>query len=94
MGTLRELLEEHRLLREGNFDGKFLREHFEKEERFLEQFADKLGGDDPLSPIGMVKAEHKLLLEYWQKGDKKSFEELLNYHLFKEETQIFTLLER
>jgi uncharacterized protein YhfF len=41
----------------------------------------------------MVKAEHKLLLEYWKKEDKRGFEELLRYHLFKEETQIFTLLE-
>ncbi len=93
MEKLRELLRDHGVLKGGDFDGQFLKEHFEREEKFLEQFADKLGGDDELSPLGMVKAEHKLLLEYWQKGDKRSFEELLRYHLFKEETQIFTLLE-
>ena len=94
METLRELLKEHNLLRDGNFDGRFLKEHFEREERFLEGFKDKLGGDDELSPLGMVKREHELLLEYWQNGDKKGFEQLLKYHLMKEETQIFSLLEK
>jgi len=66
--------------------------HFEEEEKFLEENAQRLGGDDELSPVGMVKKEHKLLLEYLEKGEYKLFEELFRYHLFKEETQIYTLL--
>ncbi len=66
--------------------------HFEEEEKFFERHAERLGGDDELSPIGMAKKEHKLLLEYLEKGEYKLFEELFKYHLTKEETQIYTLL--
>ena len=66
--------------------------HFEEEEKFFERHAERLGGNDELSPIGMVKKEHKLLLEYLERGEYKLFKELFKYHLTKEETQIYTLL--
>jgi hypothetical protein len=91
-----KLLEEHRRLRniEINQDLKgFLKEHFAREEAFFEKHKEKLGGDDELSPLGMVKAEHKLLLELLELGDLEGFKDLFRYHLFKEETQIFTLLD-
>jgi hypothetical protein len=59
----------------------------------LEKHKEVLGGDDHLSPLGMVKMEHRLLLEYLKKGEIEAFKSLLKYHLLKEETQIYTLLE-
>ena len=70
-----------------------LKEHFEFEEKVLRENKDLLGGDDELSPLGMVKEEHKLLLELLERRELERFEELFKYHLTKEETQIFTLLE-
>jgi hemerythrin-like domain-containing protein len=97
MEGLKKLLKDHEKLKKlsPNTEGfeEILRKHFEEEEKFFSQFKDKLGGDDELSPLGMVKSEHQLLLEYLKKGDLKGFENLLKYHLKKEETQIFTLLE-
>jgi len=97
MQGLKKLLEVHKRLKELNpTDEGFknlLKKHFEEEEKFLSQFGEKLGGEDELSPIGMVKREHKLLLEYLERGDLEGFKDLLEYHLKKEETQIFTLLE-
>ena len=91
-----KLLNQHEELKKLNptqegFKEKLL-SHFEEEEKFFERHIDRLGGDDELSPLGMVKKEHKLLLEYLQRGEYKLFEELFKYHLFKEETQIYTLL--
>ena len=70
-----------------------LLDHFEEEEKFFERHAERLGGDDKLSPIGMVKGEHKLLVEYLKGGELEKFKHLLEYHLFKEETQIYPLLD-
>ena len=72
----------------------FLKGHFKKEEEFLGIYKERLGGEDELSPLGMVKSEHKLILERLEKeGLSEEVKELIKYHLFKEETQIFTLIE-
>ena len=95
MGQLELLLKDHQRLKELDINSesfkKALKEHFDREEKFLEKHKEKLGGDDSLSPLGMVKNEHKLLLEYLEKGKTEEFKQLFQYHLFKEETQIFTL---
>jgi len=96
MAELEKLLSQHGELKrlsptaEG-FKEK-LKKHFEEEESFFEKHLDRLGGDDDLSPVGMAKKEHRLLLEYLEKGDLERFKNLLRYHLAKEETQIYALL--
>ncbi len=96
MGNKEKLLAQHRELEnidptQEGFKEKLL-SHFEEEEKFFEQHAERLGGEDELSPLGMVKKEHRLLLEYLERGEYKLFRELFKYHLFKEETQVYTLL--
>ncbi len=96
MGRTKEkLLEEHKKLKELPKEElkKFLTEHFRKEEEFFRKHLERLGGEDDLSPLGMVRKEHQLLLELLERGDFEGFEELLKYHLEKEERQIFTLLD-
>ena len=97
MGEKEKLLSQHKELRnlDPSEDGFFekLLLHFEEEEKFFEKHSDRLGGDDELSPIGMVKKEHNLLVEYLKRGELERFKNLFKYHLFKEETQIYTLLD-
>ena len=100
MGAMAEkekLLQQHRLLasEEPASEGflEKLKKHFEEEEAFLERHKEVPGGDDQLSPLGMVKMEHRLLLEYLKKGEINAFRSLFKYHTLKEETQIYTLLE-
>jgi len=96
---LRQLKQEHKKLRESLNSNppeliELLKKHFKEEEEFLEKHRERLGGDDELSPLGMVKGEHKLILEKLKKeGLTDEVKELIKYHLTKEETQIFTLLE-
>ncbi|HID79477.1 MAG TPA: hypothetical protein EYH48_00190 [Aquifex aeolicus] len=97
MADKETLLKQHQILANQNplsegFVEK-LRKHFEQEEAFLEKHKEILGGSDELSPLQMVKKEHRLLLEYLEKGEIESFKNLFKYHTFKEETQIYTLLE-
>ena len=89
-------MEDHKRLRNFDFSSqsiKLLKEHFEEEEKFFSKYTERLGGEDELSPLGMVLNEHRLLLKLLEEGKKEQFLELLNYHLTKEETQIYTLLE-
>ena len=91
------LLKQHQILANQNPTSEDflekLKKHFEEEEAFLEKHKEVLGGSDELSPLQMVKKEHRLLLEYLERGDIKGFKNLFKYHTFKEETQIYTLLE-
>ena len=97
MEVVKKLKEQHKVLKKLDITSKGfferLKEHFELEEKVLEENSDLLGGDDELSPLGMVKGEHKLLLELLERRELERFEELFKYHLTKAETQIFTLLE-
>jgi len=96
---LEKLKQEHKKLKEfldSNPSGliELLKKHFNEEEEFLEKHKGRLGGNDELSPLGMVKNEHKLILEKIEKvGLTDDVRELIKYHLAKEETQIFILLE-
>ena len=96
MDAVRKLKEQHEFLKNANVESEeFLQkltEHFELEEKVLEERANALGGNDELSPVGMVKMEHKLLLEYLKSGNLEGFKNLFRYHLIKEETQIYPLL--
>ena len=96
MREIEKLLSQHEELKkldpsEKGFLEKLLN-HFEKEEKFLEKHSERLGGKDELSPIGMVKEEHRLMVEYLKKGELERFRNLFRYHLVKEETQIYKLL--
>jgi hemerythrin-like domain-containing protein len=96
MMYINELLKEHAELRnltpESEAFLEKLIEHFKEEEDLLEKFSEKLGGSDELSPIGMVKKEHKLLLEFLREKNLSGFKQLFEYHVKKEETQVFPLI--
>ncbi len=93
---INELLKQHAELR--NLDPEsdvFLEKlvrHFEEEEGILEKFSEKLGGSDELSPIEMVKKEHRLLLKFLREKNFSGFKQLFEYHVKKEETQVFPLI--
>ncbi len=96
MGEKERLLKQHKELYEFSFTAEqveLFKRHILEEEAFFEKNAERLGGKDDLSPVGMALKEHKLLLELLEKGEKDLFKELLHYHLVKEENQIYTLLE-
>jgi DUF438 domain-containing protein len=96
---LATLKEEHKKIKEAlnskpSEVTELLKEHFEREEEFFERYKERLGGDDELSPLGMVRSEHKLILDKLEReGLTEEVRDLIQYHLTKEETQIFTLIE-
>ena len=96
MGLKETLISEHQKLKDFDFSYEsveFLKAHIEREEQFFRENIQKLGGEDELSPLGMVLSEHKLLLKFLEEGKKEQFLELLKYHLVKEESQIYPLLD-
>ncbi|NPB05708.1 MAG: hypothetical protein GXO08_04955 [Aquificae bacterium] len=96
MGTKERLLADHERLKNFSFtpeDVELLKRHHEEEERFFEEHAAVLGGDGELSPLEMVRREHRLLLELLERGERELFLDLLRYHLHKEETQIYAMLD-
>ncbi|RTZ69056.1 MAG: hypothetical protein DSZ30_03180 [Aquificaceae bacterium] len=96
MADKETLLKQHQILANQNPTSEGflekLKKHFEEEEAFLEKHKEVLGGSDELSPLGMVKKEHRLLLDYLEKGEIERFKNLFKYHTFKEETQIYVML--